>query len=122
MNKSSKTRKSNIQFKVMNIIHKHPSLSQREIAIRAGISLGSIHYCLKALIEKGWIKVENFKKNPKKSSYLYLLTSEGVIQKSKLAYSFLITKINEHKAIKKEIETLSKEINYKKHIDGIKNP
>lgn len=88
----------------------------------AGVSLGSIHYCIKALIEKGWVKIDNFKNNPRKTSYLYLLTSEGIIQKSRLAYDFLISKIKEYSALKKEIEILSKEINFKRFInDKINN-
>jgi len=60
--------------------------------------------------------IDNFKNNPIKTSYLYLLTSEGIIQKSRLTYDFLISKIKEYSALKKEIEILNEEINLKKHI------
>ena len=94
----------------MNLIHKNPDITQRELAKKAGISLGSMHYCVKALIKKGWVKAGNFKRNPDKSVYLYLLTPEGVSQKSKLAFVFLQRKKLEYDALKLEIKNLSKEL------------
>lgn len=94
----------------MNLIHKNPDISQRELAKEAGISLGSMHYCLKALALKGWLKAGNFKNNPDKSVYLYLLTPEGVTQKSRLAIDFLRRKKQEYDELKKEIDQLSEEL------------
>ena len=94
----------------MDLIHKHPDISQRELAKRAGISLGSMHYCLKALAQKGWLKAGNFKKNPDKSVYLYLLTPEGIAQKSQLAIDFLKRKRQEYQQLKHEIDKLSEEL------------
>lgn len=94
----------------MNLIHKNPDISQRELAKVAGISLGSMHYCLKALAQKGWVKAGNFKNNPDKSVYLYLLTPEGVTQKSRLAIDFLRRKKQEYDELKKEIDQLSEEL------------
>ena len=94
----------------MNMIYKNPDITQRELAKIAGVSLGSMHYCLKALVKKGWIKAGNFRKNPKKSSYLYLLTPEGVSQKSKLAFDFLQRKKKEYQILKGEIKKVSEEI------------
>ena len=99
-----------MHFKVMNLIHNNPDITQRELAKMTGVSLGSIHYCLKALVEKGWVKAGNFKRNPTKSMYLYLLTPEGVFQKSKLALDFLHRKKIEFDALKIEIKKLSEEI------------
>ncbi|XOJ89830.1 MarR family EPS-associated transcriptional regulator [Methylophilaceae bacterium Uisw_097] len=110
MNTKSKTQHPDTHFKVMNLIHKHPDISQRELAKQAGISLGSMHFCLKALALKGWLKAGNFKKNPDKSVYLYLLTPEGISQKSKLAIDFLKRKRQEYNQLKREIDTLSKEL------------
>ena len=110
MNTKSKTQHPDTHFKVMDLIHKHPDISQRELAKRLGISLGSIHYCLKALAQKGWLKAGNFKKNPDKSVYLYLLTPEGIKQKSKLAFDFLKRKKQEYDALKREIDSLSEEL------------
>ena len=92
MNNQTKTQHEDTHFKVMNLIHKNPDITQRELAKKAGISLGSMHYCVKALIKKGWVKAGNFKRNPDKSVYLYLLTPEGVSQKSKLAFVFFTKK------------------------------
>ena len=94
----------------MQLIHKQPDISQRELAKQAGISLGSMHYCLKALAEKGWVKAGNFKNNPDKSVYLYLLTPEGITQKSKLAIDFLRRKKQEYDELKREIEQLTEEL------------
>ena len=95
----------------MDLIHKHPDITQRELAKQAGISLGSTHYCLKALAQKGWVKAGNFKNNPDKSVYLYLLTPEGIKQKSKLAFDFLSRKRQEYIQLKREIDNLSEELN-----------
>ena len=114
MNSPSKTKHPDMHFKVMNLIHNNPDITQRELAKMTGVSLGSIHYCLKALVEKGLVKAGNFKRNPTKSMYLYLLTPEGIIQKSKLAYDFLKRKKKEYDDLKYEIERLSSELNNKK--------
>ena len=110
MNTKSKTQHPDTHFRVMNLIHKHPDISQRELAKQAGISLGSMHYCLKALAHKGWMKAGNFKNNPDKSVYLYLLTPEGIIQKSRLAIDFLKRKRQEYIQLKHEIDSLSGEL------------
>ena len=110
MNTKNKTQHPDTYFKVMDLIYKHPDISQRELARQAGISLGSMHYCLKALALKGWLKAGNFKKNPEKSVYLYLLTSEGISQKSKLAIDFLKRKRQEYQQLKHEINNLSEEL------------
>ena len=111
MNTKNKTQHPDIHFRVMDLIHKRPDISQRELAKQAGISLGSMHYCLKALAQKGWVKAGNFKNNPDKSVYLYLLTPEGISQKSKLAMDFLRRKKQEYDALKREIDQLSEELN-----------
>ena len=110
MNAKSKTQHPDTHFRVMDLIHKHPDISQRELARQAGISLGSMHYCLKALALKGWLKAGNFKNNPDKSVYLYLLTQEGITQKSKLAIDFLKRKRQEYTQLKHEIDNLSEEL------------
>ena len=94
----------------MHLIYKKPDITQRELAKKAGISLGSSHYCIRALVKNGWVKAGNFKRNPYKSEYLYLLTPEGISQKSKLAIDFLRRKKVEYEALKLEIDSLSEEI------------
>ena len=110
MKTTVKTQHPDTHFKILNLVHKNPDISQRELSRQLGISLGSIHFCLKALAKKGWLKAGSFKNNPNKSAYLYLLTAEGVLQKSKLALGFIKRKKQEYDELKKEIDLLSKEI------------
>ena len=109
----SKKRHLDIHYKVMDLVHKNSDITQRELSNKLGISLGSIHYCLKALVHRGWIKAENFKHNPKKSGYIYLLTPEGITRKSKLAIEFLRRKKEEFQRIKSEIDELSESLRKK---------
>lgn len=90
----------------MCLIEKKPHVSQREIANQLGVSLGGINYCLKALVERGYVKVFNFTNNPRKLSYVYLLTPTGIAEKTALAGQFLKRKLVEYEALKAEIELL----------------
>jgi len=92
----------------MDLVHSQPHLSQRELAQKADVSLGSVNYCLNALIAKGWLKANKFKDNPDKSVYLYLLTPEGIAQKSRLAVDFLKRKQAEFELIRAEIERVKR--------------
>ena len=85
-------------------------MTQRELARELGVSLGAANYCLKALIDKGWIKLENFQTNPHKLRYLYLLTPAGIAAKTILTASFLGRKLKEYEQLKKEIAELRAEI------------
>ena len=114
INNLPKTQHPDTQYRVMDLIQKKPDITQRQLASELGISLGSMHYCLKALAHKGWVKAGKFKHNPNKSSYLYLLTPNGVLQKSKLAIEFLRRKRIEYNLIQQEIEELTKEIHEEK--------
>tara|TARA_Y100000816_G_C25941711_1_gene491161 strand:+ start:165 stop:467 length:303 start_codon:yes stop_codon:yes gene_type:complete len=91
-------------FEILRKIQKNPNASQRELAEKLGFSLGKLNYCLKALQDKGLIKVENFKKNKNKMNYLYLLTPEGLAKKTKLTLNFMKKKMEEYDELKKEIE------------------
>lgn len=88
-------------------------MTQRELASTLGISLGAANFCLRALVDKGWIKLDNFKKNPSKLGCLYLLTPKGVAAKTKLTMQFLKRKLIEYNELKTEIEALEKELLYK---------
>ena len=81
-------------------------MSQRQLADNLGVSLGAANYCMKALVEKGWVKLENFQKNPSKLGYLYLLTPMGITAKTQLTANFLKTKLTEYENLKAEIEDL----------------
>jgi EPS-associated MarR family transcriptional regulator len=95
-----------VHFRVLHLLEEEPNLTQRELAERLGISLGGVNYCLKALIDIGHIKTGNFKKNPDKSVYLYLLTPQGIAQKASLTAGFLKRKLAEYHELKKEIESI----------------
>jgi EPS-associated MarR family transcriptional regulator len=91
-------------FAVLRKIEKNPESSQRELAKELGFSLGKLNYCLKALQEKGYIKIKSFKKNPKKINYLYILTPQGIAEKTKLTLNFMKRKMQEYDELKKEIK------------------
>lgn len=93
-------------FLILQIIQKNSQLSQRELARELGVSLGKAHYCLNALIEKGFIKSRNFRRHKNKLTYAYLLTPSGVEEKARIAVIFLRRKIGEYEALKTEIEML----------------
>ena len=96
-----------LHFKLLKTIESKPSISQRELAKKLGISLGSINYCLKALIDIGHIKFENFNANPNKLGYFYLLTKKGLVEKASLTVGFLNRKKLEYEALKIAIETVT---------------
>ena len=85
-------------------IKKNPETSQRELAEELGFSLGKLNYCLKALKSKGLIKINNFKKNPNKLNYIYVLTPKGISEKSKLTLNFMKRKMQEYDELKKELK------------------
>ena len=89
---------------VLRKIQKKPNSTQREFAKELGFSLGKFNYCIKALQQKGYIKIKNFKKNPKKINYLYLLTPQGISEKTKLTVSFMKRKMREYDELKKELK------------------
>ena len=91
-------------FELLRKIQKNPESSQRQLAEDLGFSLGKLNYCLKALQEKGLVKLENFKKNPKKLNYFYVLTPEGIAEKSKLTINFMKRKMKEYDELKKELD------------------
>ena len=92
------------QFEVMRKIQKSPDSSQREMAEELGFSLGKLNYCLKALKEKGLVKINNFQKNPNKSNYFYILTPSGIKEKTKLTVNFMKRKIAEYEELKRNMK------------------
>ena len=94
----------------MRILKENPDLTQRELAEKLGVSVGSLNYCIRALIEKGWIKVQSFSQSKNKFGYVYILTPRGISEKAALASNFLKRKRAEYEALKLEIESLSLEI------------
>ena len=91
------------ELNVLRKLKKKPSISQRELAKDLSLSLGKINYCLKALKQKGLIKVKNFKKSPHKYKYIYLITPKGISEKTKLTINFMTRKMKEYDELKLEI-------------------
>jgi EPS-associated MarR family transcriptional regulator len=92
------------KFEILRQIVKKPDTTQRDIARDLNLSLGKVNYCVKALKEKGFIKINNFKKNPNKINYMYILTPKGIKEKTKLTINFMKRKIKEYDELKKELE------------------
>lgn len=96
-----------IHYRLLNLLEEHPQASQRQLAEALGISLGKTNYCVRALLEKGWIKANNFKNSQNKLAYAYLLTPSGIDAKARITARFLKRKIAEYEALKTEIEQLT---------------
>jgi EPS-associated MarR family transcriptional regulator len=99
-----------LKLRVMRVLEDNPEASQRQIASELGVSLGGVNFCLKALAEKGLIKMGNFARAEKKLGYAYILTPAGVTEKAKLTTRFLKRKLNEYEALKAEIDQLQREV------------
>ena len=97
------------RYKLLKLLHENPDMNQREIASALGLSLGKANFCLKALIEKGWVKLGNFSRSPNKKAYVYLLTLRGIEEKAAVTKEFLERKQKEYEDLKAEIEELQNE-------------
>ncbi len=97
-------------FRVMRILQENPDLTQRELAEKLGVSVGCLNYCLNALMDKGWVKMQNFQNSKNKFKYVYLLTPQGIAEKVAMTSLFLERKMKEYKALKFEIEALKSEV------------
>ena len=91
-------------FNLLRKIDKKAGTSQRKLAGELGFSLGKLNYCLRALKDKGLIKIRNFEKNPNKINYIYLLTPKGILEKAKLTVNFMKRTMDEYEELKKELE------------------
>lgn len=98
------------RLELLKLLHEQPQLSQRDLARAMGVSLGKANYCLKALMEKGLVKLGNFRRNPDKREYAYLLTPAGLEEKTRITMSFLRRKLAEYEALEREIEKLRDEL------------
>ena len=96
-------------YRILRRLEERPEMSQRELAEELGISLGKVNYCIKALIERGLVKMNNFRNSANKRAYMYLLTRKGLSEKSRTTARFLQRKMNEYEALRKEIEWLKRE-------------
>ena len=99
-----------LRFKLLRLLAEEPQISQRDLASRLGISVGKTNYCLSALIEKGSVKISNFRKADNKLAYAYLLTPQGIEEKARITVSFLKRKVLEYAELQTEIESLRQEV------------
>ncbi len=100
----------NTHYGLLKTLEENPGLSQRDLAKRLGISLGKVNFCLNALVEKGSLKMSNFRNSENKLAYAYLLTPRGVEEKARITVGFLKHKMQEYEQLRKEIEALHKEV------------
>ena len=98
-----------IRYKLMRLLQADPEMSQRDVARELGISVGKVNYSLRALVGRGWVKVNNFKNSQNKLAYKYLLTPRGMDEKARLTVRFLRAKMDEYENLKVEIEQIRRE-------------
>ena len=98
-----------IHFRVLRLLEANPAMNQRELARELGLSLGKTNYCLRALLDKGMLKMHNFQSSERKLAYAYLLTPSGIAEKAALTGRFLQRKVDEYALLKAEIEFLKQE-------------
>ncbi len=108
------TRKSQLseeaRFRILRLLDHNPNLSQRELARGAGVSVGTAHYVLNALIERGMVKIARFRASDDKRRYAYVLTPKGASAKAAIMQQFLARKVEEHEALRREIDLLQREL------------
>ena len=109
-NALASTPRDELRLRVMRLLEQHPEISQRAIARELGVSLGGVNYALKGLVERGFVKADNFRKSGNKVAYLYVLTPQGVAEKASLATAFLGRKLEEYEVLRQEIEALKGEV------------
>ena len=107
-----------VRLRVMRLIDENSKMSSRQIADKVGIANGSAYYVLTALVEKGFVKLENFKNCQRKGQYAYLLTPRGVREKSLLTHRFIGRKRQEFDALRAEIESLEEEAGLAKDLSS----
>lgn len=98
------------RYKILKVISENPDISQRELAKTLGISLGKVNFCLKALIDVGFLKASNFRNNKNKLAYMYLLTPRGIEEKALITVRFLKSKILEYETLENDIKKLRSEV------------
>ena len=108
MNRRAKLQEDT-HFRVLRLLQENPDLTQRELAERLGISVGGLNYCLKAMMDKGLVKMNNFAQSKNKFGYVYILTPTGLAEKAAITHRFLHRKMEEYEALKAEIQVLKEE-------------
>jgi len=96
-------------YGLLKTLENNPSLSQRDLAKRLGVSLGKVNFCLNALVEKGFLKINNFRNSDNKLAYAYVLTPHGIEARTRMTVHFLKRKVQEYEHLRVEIEELRRE-------------
>jgi MarR family transcriptional regulator, temperature-dependent positive regulator of motility len=99
-----------VQLELLRLLEQHPEYSQRQLSSVLGVSLGKTHYLLRALLDEGWVKAQNFRRSDRKLGYLYVLTPSGVVQRMKLTRAFLARKELDYVSMKAQIDVLRREL------------
>ena len=102
--------KQELEYRVMQLLERQPDLTQRQLSQKLGVSLGKTHYIVKSLVDIGWIKLGNFRRSNNKLGYMYLLTPQGIVEKTAITARFLARKQREYEALREEIKLLRKEL------------
>jgi EPS-associated MarR family transcriptional regulator len=103
-----------LRYRLLQLLTDNPQMSQREVARELGISLGRVNYCLKSLMQKGWIKVGNFRNSRNKAAYVYLLTPRGLEAKAGVTVRFLHAKLQEYETLCADIERIRADVERQK--------
>jgi EPS-associated MarR family transcriptional regulator len=98
------------RYKILRLLETSPSMSQRDVARELGMSVGKVNYSMRALMRRGWVKVNNFKNSQRKAAYMYLLTPVGIEAKTRLAMQFLRVKMDEYDRLGAEIERVRRDL------------
>lgn len=106
----SKSDAEDVRFRVLRLLEDSPELSQRQLAAELGVSVGAVNFCLRALVEKGQVKIRNFRASDNKLRYAYILTPQGIAEKTRLTGAFLKRKMAEYEALKAEIAAVEAEL------------
>ncbi len=110
-----------VNLDLLKTLEGNPSLSQRDLAKRLGISLGKVNYCLNALVEKGCLKINNFRNSENKLAYAYVLTPRGIEERARMTVHFLRHKMGEYERLKAEIEALRLDAEQKGLLEGVRH-
>jgi EPS-associated MarR family transcriptional regulator len=98
------------RYRLLKLLETNPELSQRQLADELGVSVGKVNFCLRALLDRGLVKVQNFRNSNNKLAYAYYLTPKGAREKIRTTAGFLKRKLAEYQAMEKEIEELKREV------------
>ena len=109
MQRNSSILPDEIRYKLMRLLEANPEVSQRDVARELGISLGKVNYCLRALIQKGWVKASRFRSSRRKTENAYLLTPRGLREKARFTVCFLKVRMQEYASLREEIEEIRRE-------------